>query len=85
MGMVRDQKRRMAQVRVDDDIRRSKVTSARKIIHQKCYAVNSRAVETLLQPESGVPTKVCATHGYVDNPTKWLKECFLGGFVSFWF
>jgi hypothetical protein len=60
MGMVLDMKQRKTLARVDDEIRRSKVDSARRIIYQKNFAVDTNAVEELLQPQSLVPTIVSA-------------------------
>jgi hypothetical protein len=56
--MHRDMTQRETLARVDDLSRRNRVASAREIIYEKKYAVNSRAVENLLKPESLVPTAV---------------------------
>jgi hypothetical protein len=58
MGMVLDMKQRKTLARVDDDTRRWKVDTARNIIYQKNFAVDTNAVEELLQPQSLVPTAV---------------------------
>jgi hypothetical protein len=47
--------------RVDDNSRRAKVESARRLIYEKGYAVDGKAVDGLLQAQSLVPTKVSAT------------------------
>ena len=39
--------------------RREKVTSARRLIYEQQYVVNTPQVEALLKPESLVPTVVC--------------------------
>ena len=49
---------RKALARVDDIRRRSKVYAARRIIYERCYQVNSAAVEALLKDESLVPASV---------------------------
>jgi hypothetical protein len=61
MGMRRDMIQRETLARIDDENRRRKVSVAREIIYQKNYAVDTDNVETLLQPESLVPTSV-STH-----------------------
>jgi hypothetical protein len=58
LGMKRDMQQRISLQRVDDDIRRSSVSSARKIIYQKNYAVDNDHVEMLLKEQSLVPTAV---------------------------
>jgi hypothetical protein len=60
MGMKRDMKQRETLARVDDKSRRRKVATARDIIYNKNYAVNTNNVETLLMPQSLVPTTVSA-------------------------
>ena len=58
MGMVQDMKERKTLARVDDENRRHKVELAREIIYKKNYAVNNEKVESILRPESLVPTAV---------------------------
>jgi hypothetical protein len=58
MGMVQDLKQRETLARVDDDSRQHKVNSARNIIYNKNYAVDSDSVEKLLKEQSLVPTSV---------------------------
>jgi hypothetical protein len=60
MGMRQDMTQRKTLARVDDEDRRQKIDCARKIIYEKNYAVDTENVETLLQPESLVPTSVSA-------------------------
>jgi hypothetical protein len=60
MGMKRDMKQRETLARVDDKSRRRKVATARDIIYNKNYAINTNNVETLLMPQSLVPTTVSA-------------------------
>jgi hypothetical protein len=62
MGMPRDMEQRETLARVDNEDRRRKVDIARQIIYEKNYAVNTENVETLLQPQSLVPT-VVSTEG----------------------
>ena len=45
--------------RSDTAHRREKITSARKLIYKKHYAVDGTQVEELLKDESLVPTTVC--------------------------
>jgi hypothetical protein len=58
MGMHRDMTQRETLARVDDLSRRNRVASAREIIYEKKYAVDSNAVENILQVDSLVPTAV---------------------------
>jgi hypothetical protein len=58
LGMVRDMQQRETLSRVDDEAKKSKVASARKIIYEKNYAVDSTAVEAHLKEQSLVPTAV---------------------------
>jgi hypothetical protein len=60
MGMKHDMKQRETLARVDDKSRRRKVATVRDIIYNKNYAVNTNNVETLLMPQSLVPTTVSA-------------------------
>ena len=46
--------------RIDNVKRRNRVEMAREKIYEKGYVVDSKAVETLLQEDSLVPTAVCA-------------------------
>ncbi|KAG6906368.1 hypothetical protein DXG01_014299, partial [Tephrocybe rancida] len=55
MGMILDMERRTATIRLNDQDLKAKVTAVRSIIHQKGFAVNSKAVEAVLQPTSLVP------------------------------
>jgi hypothetical protein len=58
MGTKRDMKRRKTLARIDDDRRRRNVATARSIIYEKHYAVDSQAVENILKEQSLVPTTV---------------------------
>lgn len=55
-----DMRQRTTLARIDNEDRRQKIDSARNIIYNKNYAVDTENVETLLQPQSLVPTSVCA-------------------------
>ena len=59
VGTKQDRKKREALVRVDNLSRRAKVESARQLIYEQNWAVDSKPVQRLLQPESLVPTEVC--------------------------
>jgi hypothetical protein len=50
--MKRDRTMRVSQARVDDDRHRAKIASARSIIYDKGYAVNSKPVENILKEQS---------------------------------
>jgi hypothetical protein len=58
VGKTRDMQQRVSLQRVDDEVKRSTVATAREIIYQKKYAVDNENVETLLKPQSLVPTAV---------------------------
>jgi len=58
MGKVRDMKTRKTLARVDNEMRRYKVETARDIIYNRNYVVNSKAVEAILKAESLVPNLV---------------------------
>ena len=59
--MKRDMQQRVSLRRIDDEIRQNKVSSAREIIYEKNYAVDTEHVEMLLKAQSLVPTAVNVT------------------------
>jgi len=61
LGMKRDMQQRVSLRRIDDEIRQNKVSSAREIIYEKNYAVDTEHVEMLLKVQSLVPTAVNVT------------------------
>jgi hypothetical protein len=61
LGMKRDMQQRVSLRRIDDEIRQNKVSSAREIIYEKNYAVDTEHVEMLLKAQSLVPTAVNVT------------------------
>lgn len=67
MGMIQDMKQRQTEARIDDEQRKSKVESARNIIYNKNYAVDSDAVEKILRDESLVPTIVSLISADITN------------------
>lgn len=58
--MTRDRQQRSTLARVDNEDRKFKIAAARRLIYEKNYAVDSRALEKLLKDESLVPTSVRA-------------------------
>lgn len=56
--MTRDRQQRKTLRRVDSVDRRAKVATARSLIYENNYAVDSAGVERLLKEESLVPTAV---------------------------
>ena len=58
VGTKEDRNIREALVRVDDLGRRAKVKDARQLIYGQNWAVDSKPVQRILQPESLVPTEV---------------------------
>jgi hypothetical protein len=59
IGTARDMLIRSNSLRIDDAKRKSVISSARRIIYDRCHSVKSTAVEELLKPLSLVPNKVC--------------------------
>ena len=59
VGMLKDMAMRVNSVRVDDAQRKGLVVSARRVIYQKGFTVNSAAVDNLLKDLSLVLNKVC--------------------------
>jgi hypothetical protein len=59
MGKRRDIAQRVTLARTDDVDRRHRVATARDLIYEKNYAVDSAAVKRLLEKGSFVPTVVC--------------------------
>jgi C4-type Zn-finger protein len=58
LGTPEDMASRVELKREDDARRQEVVQSARKLIYEDGYVVNSKAVEDILKPESLVPTVV---------------------------
>ena len=58
LGLPKDRQQRVQFLRVDNLQRRNKISSARRIIYEENYHVNSTAVERILKEESLVPTSV---------------------------
>jgi hypothetical protein len=58
MGMRLDMKQRQTLLRIDDDIRQSKVSTSRSFIYDSGYGIRSKYVESLLKEHSLVPTSV---------------------------
>ncbi|OBZ68473.1 hypothetical protein A0H81_11674 [Grifola frondosa] len=55
MGTTSDMSARVRLIRVDDNVRRWKVSNARRLIYDKNYSVNSTVIDNLLKEESLVP------------------------------
>lgn len=62
LGKPRDMARRLTASRVDNLMRRSKVSSARRLIYEKNMQINCSAVENLLRDTSLVPTSVSSEY-----------------------
>jgi hypothetical protein len=58
MGQKNDLQYRVNHVRIDDNLRRSKVDRVRRWIYQNGGAITSKQIKTLLGPGSLVPTRV---------------------------
>jgi hypothetical protein len=73
--MPRDIAQRSSMARVDNLAWQSKVTTARRLIYEKSYTVNSAAIESLLKAESLVPTAVSmlvSSHEGDDTNSGWV-------------
>ena len=58
LGTAKDARERETLARVDDNVRQSKIKSARTHIYESGLGVMSAAVEDLLKDQSLVPTSV---------------------------
>jgi hypothetical protein len=58
LGTATDMQNRVTLARIDDHSRQSSVSTARKLIYEKNYQVNSKAVEKSLKETSLVPNIV---------------------------
>jgi hypothetical protein len=58
MGWKRDLKARQTSKRQDNSAWRKTIDSARALVHEKNYAINSVAVEKFVAESSFVPTRV---------------------------
>jgi hypothetical protein len=58
LGRKLDLKQRISLARIDNNCRKQKITSARDIIYEKRYAVNSESVDNILKDESWAPNAV---------------------------
>ena len=76
LGMARDVSQRTTLMRIDNARRRNNVATARQLIYEKNYLVNSAAVEDLLKPESLVPTSVCSGLSHRRLGANCLKNAF---------
>jgi hypothetical protein len=65
---------RVTKARIDDIQRRSKVTTARKVIYEDNRAVNCTAVEDILKDTSLVPNTVCIIFRFLETTRMWLSK-----------
>ena len=82
--MKLDAKQRLSLARVDDERRQRKITTARSIIYEKKYALDSEAVEKILKEESLVPTLVSKERLETSFADERRPECFLDATGSVW-
>ena len=85
LGTKLDEQERTTLARVDDQIYKKDISSAREKIYQKHHPVDSVHVQRLLKPQSLVPIKVYpgsffGSHGFNINDT----EHILGKTLAFW-
>ena len=79
LGTTNDRRLRETLLRSDNPKRRSEISSARCIIYEENYMVNSAAVEKILKQESLVPNLVISPSApKTGNINLCLKECFFG-------
>ena len=78
LGLSSDRRQRRTNSRVDDLYRQSKITSARRIIYEENYRINSAAVERILKEESLVPNLVGRSFlsAYRINSVATIKNAF---------
>lgn len=77
LGTANDRRLRETLLRSDNAKRRSEISSARRIIYEENYMVNSAAVEKILKRESLVPNLVISLSALKKgNINIYLKECF---------
>ena len=60
LGSHQDQQQHSMLARVNDNSRQAKVEGARRLIYEKYYALDGKAVNELLKDQSLVPTMVSA-------------------------
>lgn len=77
LGMVRDRQQRATLVRSDTS-RSPLVATARSLIYEKHYGIDSVAVETILKADSWVPTSVRTSISLFLTFTNPSSECILG-------
>ena len=82
LGLPKDRQQRVQFPRVDNLQRQNKISSARRIIYEENYRVNSAAVEHILKEESLVPTSVrfffsCVSSIQPPSRMLSLKDCIL--------
>lgn len=83
MGTALDMRRRKTLARMDDEIKRFKVATARVHIYERNVAVDNDAVENLLAGESLVPTNVSDPKNLKSiSINKLCKERFLRAFSN---
>ena len=76
LGLPKDRQQRIQLSRVDTLQRRNKVSSARRIIYEENYRINSAAVERILKEESLVPTSVRIPPSPVHRHSDYQQERF---------
>jgi hypothetical protein len=85
--MVRDMTQRETMARTDDIHRRSSIDTARRLIYEKNYRVNSAAVESILRDRSLVPTAVSSVYSLRWKQYLYPKitECLFRHIIFGWF
>jgi hypothetical protein len=85
LGMKQDTQQRESLARVDDEKRRYAVSTARDIIYNKNYAVNSKVLKPLLTEQSLTPTIVSeVVIDKYESLTKYTIECLFSVSCSIW-
>jgi hypothetical protein len=82
--MKQDMQQRKALARIDDYRRRSTVSTARDIVYDKNYAVNSKVLDPLLTEQSLVPTIVSLAVTCQQMSNGGPVECILSETFSPW-
>jgi len=72
---TKDDEQRRANLRTCDHIYQHKIETARKIIYEKGYVVNAKAVDAVIGEESFTPTKVSQNWCWCEHITNYIAEC----------
>lgn len=85
LGSKRDMQDRVKLKRVDDEARREKIESARKLIFEKGISLGSKRITDILGAKSLVPTRVCPNDAFLPCSALTISiECILRTLIRSW-